>query len=630
MIYLAARLVMLDIYAETNVDMLKDLKSCLEKTDMDVKSVLIKASDVIKSIQARMLKHRVHDFNIFSYRGAMRLFEKELLSTGEKQSTGLSRKMFERPQGSFVRQALALTTTIADFYELYNEIKDMSCVFSEQIRKNAGIAGRCLGNSYVAASPVNARSDAKVKMDSLTNAVVTLNTGASIGLVYNGNNESRYINAFDSVKRNFVTAEQGDDYGDGVSGTADSVVFIHSVDEQFGMFLHELAMGRVTPSVKRGLILDDTFLRKLQEQIDMSTYEPNDREELHVEEGINYYMFGGAELAELKNTSGEDFRKLYLRFIRKQRYTISISMSTVVSELMEGFRKCPDAIPQVIFKDSVNNKTNLSNRGVVVGSDIDGSSMLFNNHDETAVNFTAGINIAKYYADGKVDFDKLAEAVRLMVDALNTAIDVSNYPTPEARKSALDMRPIGIGMFNLSGLFAAARLPFECLEAQNIAAYLCEFIYYHALTRSVELAKIHGPYSKCGGSDFSKGIFQHYYSGDSFEHNRFWNDIECCICGESSISKCCIGKNAYRIGVNRESALPSLDWTDLSRKCRCYGTRNSQVTSQTSSSTACVLGAFEPQEARRLRTILQSPDQQSRFQKARRQTHRGDDERARC
>ncbi|RUS68793.1 hypothetical protein EGW08_023446, partial [Elysia chlorotica] len=212
------------------------------------------------------------------------------------------------------------------------------------------------------------------------------------------------------------------------------------------------------------------------------------------------------------------------------------------------------------FKDSVNNKTNLSNRGVVVGSDLDGASLLFNDRDETAVNFTAGINIAKYYSNGNIDFDKLAGAVRMVVDALNKAIDVSEYPTAEARRSALEMRPIGIGLFNLSGLFAAARLPFACLEAQNIGAYLCEFIYYHALNRSAELAKIHGPYSKCGGSDFSKGLFQQDYDGDKFENDGLWKEIECNV------------------------------------KCKCYGTRNSQVTSQISSSSACVLGAFDPQE----------------------------------
>ncbi|RUS68794.1 hypothetical protein EGW08_023447 [Elysia chlorotica] len=47
---LAARLVMLEIYSATCSNMLTNMKSCLEKTDMDVKSTLIKVADIISYI----------------------------------------------------------------------------------------------------------------------------------------------------------------------------------------------------------------------------------------------------------------------------------------------------------------------------------------------------------------------------------------------------------------------------------------------------------------------------------------------------------------------------------------------------------------------------------------------------
>ena len=55
---------------------------------------------------------------------------------------------------------------------------------------------------------------------------------------------------------------------------------------------------------------------------------------------------------------------------------------------------------------------------------------------------------------------------------LNRIIDITIYPVPEAAKSNLRLRPIGIGVQGLADVFLLLRLPFESLEVCTLSWYL--------------------------------------------------------------------------------------------------------------------------------------------------------------
>jgi ribonucleoside-diphosphate reductase alpha chain len=102
----------------------------------------------------------------------------------------------------------------------------------------------------------------------------------------------------------------------------------------------------------------------------------------------------------------------------------------------------------------------------------------------------------------------LIEVTKVVTKNLNKIIDLNYYPVPEARKSNLRHRPIGIGVQGLADSFILLRYPFDSEEAKQLNRDIFEAIYFGALTASNELAKEYGHYETYPGSPISQGIFQ--------------------------------------------------------------------------------------------------------------------------
>lgn len=97
---------------------------------------------------------------------------------------------------------------------------------------------------------------------------------------------------------------------------------------------------------------------------------------------------------------------------------------------------------------------------------------------------------------------------KVVVNKLNKIIDLIFYPLPEAKRSNLQHRPIGVGVQGLADVFLLLRLPFESEEAQSVNRLIFETIYHGAIEASIDLAKIEGPYKTFRGSPVSQGLFQ--------------------------------------------------------------------------------------------------------------------------
>ena len=77
---------------------------------------------------------------------------------------------------------------------------------------------------------------------------------------------------------------------------------------------------------------------------------------------------------------------------------------------------------------------------------------------------------------------------------LNKIIDRNYYPVPEAEKSNMAHRPIGIGVQGLADAFCMMKLPFDSPGAKLLNQQVFETIYHAALEMSMETAKADGPY----------------------------------------------------------------------------------------------------------------------------------------
>jgi ribonucleoside-diphosphate reductase alpha chain len=164
----------------------------------------------------------------------------------------------------------------------------------------------------------------------------------------------------------------------------------------------------------------------------------------------------------------------------------------------------------MLYKDHVNRKSNQKNLGVIRSSNLCTEIMEYTSPDEVAVCNLASINLSKFVdPEAKVfDFQKLYEITYIATKNLNKIIDINYYPVPEAKKSNLRHRPIGLGVQGLADAFLMLRHPFESEEARILNKNIFETIYYAALKSSLDLAKVNGPYETFEGSPISQGIFQ--------------------------------------------------------------------------------------------------------------------------
>jgi len=181
--------------------------------------------------------------------------------------------------------------------------------------------------------------------------------------------------------------------------------------------------------------------------------------------------------------------------------------------------------------------------------------------DHTSVCNLGSLALPRYVENGKFNYQKLREVVRVLTRNLNRVIDVNYYPVETAKRSNLKNRPIGLGVQGLADVFNLCGLAFDSKEARDMNLAIFETIYYAALEESIELAKQEGVYETYEDSPASQGTLQF----DMWDNPRF-------------------------------SGL--WDWPALKKKLAKWGLRNSLlVAPMPTASTAQILGnneCFEP------------------------------------
>merc|ERR1719237_1030874 len=165
----------------------------------------------------------------------------------------------------------------------------------------------------------------------------------------------------------------------------------------------------------------------------------------------------------------------------------------------------------MLYKDACNSKSNQQNLGTIKCSNLCTEIVEYSSKDEVAVCNLASIAVNQFVnvSTRTYDFKRLKEITKIATRNLNKIIDANFYPVPEARKSNMRHRPIGIGVQGLADAFILLRHPFESEEAMKLNKQIFETIYYGAMEASSELAEKYGAYETYEGSPVSKGVFQY-------------------------------------------------------------------------------------------------------------------------
>ena len=89
---------------------------------------------------------------------------------------------------------------------------------------------------------------------------------------------------------------------------------------------------------------------------------------------------------------------------------------------------------------------------------------------------------------------------------LDNVIDINFYTIPEARRSNLRHRPVGLGLMGFQDALQTLRLPYASDGAVRFADESMEAISFHAISASGDLAAERGRYPSFEGSLWTKGI----------------------------------------------------------------------------------------------------------------------------
>jgi ribonucleoside-diphosphate reductase alpha chain len=225
-----------------------------------------------------------------------------------------------------------------------------------------------------------------------------------------------------------------------------------------------------------------------------------------VEAEGQWSLFCPNEAPGLADCYGTEFEMLYTRYEQEGKARKTIPARELWAAIIES--QIETGTPYMLYKDACNEKSNQKNLGTIKSSNLCTEIVEYTAADEVAVCNLASIALPRFVINGKFDHQKLFEITYVVTKNLNKIIDINYYPVPEARKSNLRHRPIGIGVQGLADAFILLRLPFDSEEARILNREIFETIYYAALTASKDLAKKDGCYETFKGSPASQGILQ--------------------------------------------------------------------------------------------------------------------------
>jgi len=277
-----------------------------------------------------------------------------------------------------------------------------------------------------------------------------------------------------------------------------------------------------------------------------------------VEADENWTLMCPNECPGLADVWGEEFEALYEKYEKEGKGMECVKAQKLWSAIIES--QIETGTPYMLYKDSANKKSNQQNLGTIKCSNLCTEIIEYTSKDEIAVCNLASIALNRYVKDNVFDFEKLSQVTRVITRNLNRIIDINYYPLPEAKRSNLRNRPIGIGVQGLADAFILMRYPFDSEDAVQLNKDIFETIYYWSLKESCEIAKVEGAYESYEGSPASKGILQ-------FD---MWN----------------------------VTPTDRWDWAGLKEEIKQYGIRNSLLLApMPTASTAQILGnneSFEP------------------------------------
>jgi ribonucleoside-diphosphate reductase alpha chain len=226
------------------------------------------------------------------------------------------------------------------------------------------------------------------------------------------------------------------------------------------------------------------------------------------EDGV-WTLFSPDEVPDLHDLYGPEFKTAYEAYeARAARGELRVSRQVRATDLWRRMLTMlfETGHPWITFKDPCNIRSPQRHAGVVHSSNLCTEITLNTSNDEVAVCNLGSINLAHHIVGDGLDLDRLARTVQTAMRMLDNVIDINFYTIPEARRSNLRHRPVGLGLMGFQDALQALRIPYASEAAVRFADESMEAISFHAISASTDLAAERGRYPSFDGSLWSQGI----------------------------------------------------------------------------------------------------------------------------
>lgn len=220
-------------------------------------------------------------------------------------------------------------------------------------------------------------------------------------------------------------------------------------------------------------------------------------------------LFSPDETPDLHDLTGRAFEDAYCAYEHKAaRGELRVSKTVKAWDL---WRKMLGMLfetghPWLAFKDPCNLRYTNRHLGQVHSSNLCTEITLHTNDQEIAVCNLGSVNLAAHVGERGLDTDRLARTVSTAMRMLDNVIDYNYYSVPQARKSNLRHRPVGLGIMGFQDALYKLRIPYAGEEAVRFADLSMEVVAYHAIRASTDLAEERGCYPSFEGSLWSRGL----------------------------------------------------------------------------------------------------------------------------
>jgi ribonucleoside-diphosphate reductase alpha subunit len=548
---LAARIAISNVHKSTSESFWQTIRACHEYRDAQGRPAGLISDDVRGFVDAHAAQldeaidyNRDYDYDYFGFK----TLEKSYLLR-------LKGKVSERPQHMLMRVACGIHSgDLAAAIDTYNLMSQRFFTHATPTLFNAGTAFPQMSSCFL----LTCKEDSIEGIyDTLKRCALISKQAGGIGVAISNirakgsyiRSTNGYSNGLVPMLRNFNETARYVDQGGGKRKGSFAMYLEPWHADVFDFLEMRKNHGKEEQRARDlfyGLWIPDLFMKRVKEDKEWTLFCPNE-------------AFDEATGKGLMDVWGDEFERLYVHMEASGKGRKSVKAQQLWFRILES--QMETGTPYMLYKDAANRKSNQQNLGTIHCSNLCTEIIEYTDSDEVAVCNLASIALSRFVQDDAFDFERLYTVSKVVTRNLNKVIDRNYYPIPEARKSNIRHRPVGIGVQGLADAFLMLKLPFESEQARRLNEDIFETIYFAACESSCELAQKDGRYETYAGSPASQGRLQ-------FD---LWN---------------------------RTPKSGRWDWAGLKAKIAEHGMRNSLlIAPMPTASTAQILGnneSFEP------------------------------------